>query len=64
MVAQRSGAEGLHQWWREKRDIRADFQSYFGETIRYVDAVALMTDTDDSGRRAVAYYGDISFSAD
>lgn len=64
MVAQRSGTKGLGQWQREKRNIRADFKLYHGETVHHVDAVALMTDTDDSGRRAVAYYGDIYFSAD
>ncbi|MCU0734599.1 MAG: DUF3047 domain-containing protein [Methylotetracoccus sp.] len=30
--------------------------------IDRIDAVALMSDTDNSGCRAVAYYGDIYFS--
>lgn len=64
MVAQRSGTQGIGQWHSEKRDVRADFQKYFGVSIRYIDAVALMTDTDNAGGHAVAYYGDIYFSAD
>jgi len=63
MLAQRSGTAELGQWRQEKRDVRADLKAYFGESIRHIDAVALMTDTDNSGRSAVAYYGDIYFSA-
>lgn len=63
MLALRSGTAEVGQWRQEKRDVRADLQSYFGESIDAIDAVALMTDTDDSGRSAVAYYGDIYFSA-
>jgi len=64
MLAQRSGEAGLGEWRGEKRDVRADFKAYFGESIRYIDAVALMTDTDDSKAHAVAYYGDIYFSSE
>jgi hypothetical protein len=63
MLAQRSGSAELGQWRQEKRDVRADLRVHFGESIRYIDAVALMTDTDNSGGKAVAYYGDIYFSA-
>lgn len=63
MLALRSGTAEVGQWRQEKRDVRADLQSYFGESISHIDAVALMTDTDNSGRSAVAYYGDIYFSA-
>lgn len=64
MIAQRSGAKGIGLWHEEKRNIPEDFQHYFGDRIRYIDAVALMTDTDNAGGRATAYYGDIYFSAD
>jgi hypothetical protein len=36
----------------------------FGQNIRYIDALALMIDTDNSGGQALAYYGDIWFSKD
>ncbi|MEN8260440.1 MAG: DUF3047 domain-containing protein [Pseudomonadota bacterium] len=64
MVAVESGDRKLAVWVREKRDVRADLRRFYGEDIRYIDAVALMTDTDNSNGHAVAYYGDIFFSAE
>jgi hypothetical protein len=64
MIAQRSGAAEIGEWHREKRNVRMDIQRYFGEDASRLDAVALMTDTDNAGGRAVAYYGDIYFTAD
>jgi len=64
MLALRSGNELAGRWLDERRDVRADYRRLFGAEIRYVDAVALMTDTDNSGGAAVAYYGDIYFSAE
>ena len=63
-VAVRSGDEHAGQWVVERRDVRADFQELFGESVRFVDAVAIMTDTDNTGGVAVAYYGDITFSSE
>ena len=34
------------------------------KAYRYIDAVALMTDTDNSKSEATAYYRNIYFSAD
>jgi hypothetical protein len=64
LLAVDSGSKGLNAWVTHKRDVRADLQEQFGEDIVSVDAVALMTDTDNSGGRAQAYYGDIWFSAE
>ena len=61
-VAVRSGDTYAGQWVEERRDVRADFRELFGKSVRYVDAVAIMTDTDNTGAFAVAYYGDITFS--
>ena len=61
-VAVRSGDAHAGEWVEERRDVRADFRELFGESVRYVDAVAIMTDTDNTGAAAVAYYGDITFS--
>lgn len=62
MLAVRSGNRDAGQWRYEKRNVRDDLKRVFGEDIRRIDAVALMTDTDNSGGRAAAYYGDISFT--
>ena len=61
-VAVRSGDAHAGKWVEERRDVRADFLELFGKSVRYVDAVAIMTDTDNTGASAVAYYGDITFS--
>ena len=62
MMALRNGIHGLGKWYAEKRNVRQDLQQQFGEDIRYVDAIAIMTDTDDSSAEALAFYSDIYFS--
>jgi hypothetical protein len=46
----------------ERRDVRADFKTCFNDDITFIDAVAIMTDTDNSQQEATAWYGDIFFS--
>ena len=64
MIALRSADDQTATWYREKRNVQRDLEAQFGERIRYIDAVALMTDTDNAGGNAEAYYGDIYFSRD
>lgn len=64
MVAVRSGTGEAGRWIHERRDVRADFLKLFGMRVRYIDAVAVMTDSDNSGGNAVAYYGDIHFASE
>jgi DUF3047 family protein len=64
MVAVQSGEAQIGRWLSYKRDVRADLKDYFGEDIETIDALAIMTDTDNSGQSAVAYYGDIYFSSE
>lgn len=64
MIALRSSADQTSTWYTEKRNILADLKQFVGEDIRYIDAVAIMTDTDNSNSKATAYYGDIYFSKD
>lgn len=63
VMALRSGTKDAGRWVSEKRDIRADFRQLFGADIDHIDAVALMTDADNSGQSASAWYGDIDFTA-
>jgi hypothetical protein len=63
MIAVESGTGRVEQWVSERRDVRADYQRLFGEKPGRVDAVAIMTDTDNTGATAAAWYGDIWFSA-
>lgn len=64
MIAVRGGAEGLGALVAEKRNIREDWRQAFGEDIEEIDAVAVMTDTDNSGQSARAWYGQPRFTAD
>ncbi len=64
MVAVRSSEDKAGAWFSEKRNIREDFKQLTGEDIKVIDAVAIMTDTDNSKGKATAYYGDIFFTAE
>jgi len=64
MIALQSGSAYLGQWRTEKRNIRADLRQRFGEDLRYIDGVAVMTDTDNSQGQAVSYYRDLFFSSE
>ena len=59
MVAVESGDQMVGQWVSEQRDIREDYRRIFGGEPPKVGAVALMTDTDNTGESAVAYYDDL-----
>ena len=62
MVALRSSEAPLSIWHWEKRNIHEDFKKLFGKEIEFIDAVVLMSDTDNTKKEVTAYYGDISFS--
>jgi len=62
MIAVQSGAGRLGQLVKEKRNIREDWRLAFDEDIEKLDAVAIMTDTDNSGQWARAWYGQPWFS--
>ncbi len=64
MIAIQSGNNKAGQWHQEQRNIRVDFKRYFGKDIESISAVAIMTDTDNSGQNASAWYGDIFFSSE
>ena len=61
MVAVRSGPGHVGQWVTERRNVRADYRAAFGEEPPPVNGIAIMTDTDNTGGEATAYYGDIVF---
>lgn len=64
MIAVRSGPGQAGQLVEEKRDVRADWKQAFGDDIDSIDAVAIMTDTDNAGQKARAWYGQPWFSAE
>jgi hypothetical protein len=60
MVAVESGNEKSGTWVAEERNVYEDYRKLFGEDPPDIGAVALMTDTDNTGGKATAYYGDIT----
>ena len=64
MVAVESGSAHAGQWRSYRRNMRDDFRRLFGRDITEVTHIALMTDTDNSGGAARAWYGDIRVEAD
>lgn len=62
MLAVDQGVARAGQWVSHKRNVRDDLKAAFGEDFTRIDAVAVMTDGDNSGQEARAWYGDISFT--
>lgn len=61
MVAVASGTEATGEWVTYRRDLGADWRAAFDEDIDRIDAVAIMTDADNTDSRAKALYGAIRF---
>jgi hypothetical protein len=64
MLALKNKNDKTETWYPEKRNVYDDLQQFFGKEIQFIDAVALMTDTDNSHGQAISYYGNIYFSSD
>ncbi|HEY8243135.1 MAG: DUF3047 domain-containing protein [Vicinamibacteria bacterium] len=60
MIVVESGTARVGRWLDYERDVLADYRVAFGEEPPPVAGVALMTDADDTGERALAYYGDVT----
>lgn len=56
-----SGTKHTKQWRKYRRNLKDDFNLAFGEAPGRMTSVALMTDTDNVGGIAQAWYGDIAF---
>jgi len=59
MIAVESGSAMAGQWVAVQRNIIDDYRRAFGEDPPNVGAIAIMTDTDQTGGTALAWYGDI-----
>lgn len=60
MVVVRSGPADLGRWVAEERDVAGDFRAAFGEDPPAISGIAVAADTDNTGERAVAWFGDIT----
>ncbi len=59
MIAVQSGPTHVGQWLEEKRNLLEDYRKCFGEDPPKAGAVAIMTDTDNTEEKAIAWYGPI-----
>jgi len=59
MVSVESGRENVGRWISERRNVYEDYRRLFGEEPPMVGAIAIMTDTDNTGGSATAWYDDI-----
>lgn len=63
MVVATSGSAELGRWVALRRDIAADYRRAFGTEPPAIIGVAVSTDTDNTGERAVTWFGDIRFES-
>ena len=61
MVVAESGRGKLGKWQEQSRNVYEDFRRAFGEPPGRITSIGIMTDTDNTGENAHAYYGDIVF---
>lgn len=59
MVAVESGPAEVGRWVSERRNVLEDYRVLFGGAPPRAGAIALMTDTDNTGERAVGWYDDL-----
>jgi hypothetical protein len=63
MVVAESGRDRLGRWQHVTRNVYEDYKRAFAEEPGAITAVAIMTDTDNTGENVHAYYGDIAFKS-
>ena len=61
MIVAESGRERLGRWQEVTRNIVEDYKRAFGEYPGPITSIGIMTDTDNTGDNAHAWYGDIEF---
>jgi hypothetical protein len=59
MLAVASGTQGLGAWQSVRRDLSADYRRAYGTEPGPLLGVAVLTDTDNTGAKAVGRYADI-----
>ena len=56
--------ENLNEWFTVKINVKEHFKKYHDLDVNDIEGVAIMTDTDNSEKTAVAYYQNIYFSSE
>lgn len=61
MIAVRGAADAGDGWRTERRNVLEDFERHHDRSPEQINAVAIMTDCDDTGQDIEAWYGEIRF---
>ena len=59
-----STQNNLNEWITVKANVKEDFKKFHDLDVNTLDGLAIMSDTDNSKMKAVAYYQNIYFSAE
>ncbi|WP_167527586.1 DUF3047 domain-containing protein [Desulfosarcina alkanivorans] len=59
LIVVESGPDHLDRWRTARRNIADDFERAFGTDPPRISGIAVMSDTDNTGESATAWYGDI-----
>ena len=59
-----STKNNLNEWITVKANVKEDFKRFHNLDVNELDGLAIMSDTDNSKMKAVAYYQNIYFSAE
>ena len=57
-----STKENLNEWITVKANVKEDFKKFHNLDVNELDGLAVMSDTDNSKMKAIAYYQNIYFS--
>ena len=57
-----STKQNLNEWVTVKANVKEDFKKFHNLDVNDLDGVAIMTDTDNSKKKSVAFYQNIYFS--
>lgn len=63
MIAIQSGDTYVGTWTTHSRDVAQDFKNLFDRNVKEISGYAVMVDGDNAKVEAVAWFGEISFSA-
>ena len=59
-----STQNNLNEWVTVKANVKEDFKKYHNLDVNELDGLAIMSDTDNSKMKAIAYYQNIYFSTE
>ena len=59
-----STKNNLNEWVTVKSNVKEDFKRFHNLDVNELDGLAIMSDTDNSKMKAIAYYQNIYFSAE